>query len=148
MSELGEALAECIDRARATGDYGPLLGTLPYTRFLGLGASVRGDSILLHLPYRPSLLGNPVLPAIHGGVVGACLESAALLQIIHVRKALPLPKTIDFTVDYLRAARASDIFADAQVQRLGRRIVNVRMRAYQASESEPIALGRGNFLVD
>ena len=93
MSELGEALAECIDRARATGDYGPLLGTLPYTRFLGLGASVRGDSILLHLPYRASLLGNPVLPAIHGGVVGACLESAALLQIIHVRKALPLPRS-------------------------------------------------------
>jgi uncharacterized protein (TIGR00369 family) len=148
VSELTGSLRECIERAQQSGDYNPLLGALPYTRFLGLRASLCADGVRLQVPFRESLLGNPVLPAIHGGVVGACLETAALLQIIHLRKALPLPKTIDFTVDYLRAARAADIFADAQVQRLGRRIVNVRMRAFQTSESEPIALGRGNFLVD
>jgi hypothetical protein len=42
---------------------------------------------------------------------------------------------------------AEDLYAVAELQRLGRRIANVRMRAYQTSRaSEPVALGRGNFL--
>jgi acyl-coenzyme A thioesterase PaaI-like protein len=59
-----------------------------------------------------------------------------------------MPKTIDFTVDYLRAAKPQDLFADAEVQRAGRRIANVRMRVYQSAASEPVALARGNFLLD
>jgi uncharacterized protein (TIGR00369 family) len=148
VSELTSGIAACIERARRSGDYNPLLAALPYTRFLGFIAALRGDSILLSLPFRPELVGNPVLPAIHGGVVGACLESAALLQILHVRQAPPLPKTIDFSVDYLRAARACELFAEARVERLGRRVVNVSMRAFQGQEHEAVALGRGNFLVD
>ena len=46
---------------------------------------------------------------------------------------LPFPKTIDFTVDYLRVARAEELYAVAEVQRIGKRIANVRMRAYQAA---------------
>ena len=58
-----------------------------------------------------------MLPAIHGGVVGACLESAALLHIIDLRAGPPVRKTIDFTVDYLRAARAVDVYLEAEVMR-------------------------------
>lgn len=141
-------LAEAIEAARASGNYDLLLAALPYMHWLGARAQLVGNTVRLRLPFAQQLVGNPVLPAIHGGVVGACLESAALLQIIHLRAGPPVPKTIDFTVDYLRAARASDVFAEAEVMRLGRRIVNVRMRAFQGSGAEPIALGRGNFLVD
>jgi uncharacterized protein (TIGR00369 family) len=144
MSTLGEVLA----RARAAGDYNLLLDAIPYARFLGLRAQVQGELVRLHLPFRVGLVGNPLLPALHGGVVGACLETAALLQILQLRGVPQVPKTVDFTVDYLRAARAADLFAEAEVQRLGRRIVNVRMRAFQTGPEAPIALGRGNFLVD
>jgi acyl-coenzyme A thioesterase PaaI-like protein len=78
-------------------------------------------------------------------VVGAALENAALLQLIHQR-GLPFAKTIDFTVDYLRTAHAT-LRAVAEVQRLGRRVANLRMSAYQEGDSEPVALGRGNFLL-
>ena len=60
---------------------------------------------------------------------------------------MPFPKTIDFTVDYLRMARAEELYAVAEVQRIGKRIANVRMSAYQQHEDEPVALGRGNFLL-
>lgn len=142
------ALAEVLERARDTQDWGLLLDAIPYARFLGLRAQTEGERVRLHLPFKPSLVGNPRLPALHGGVVGACLETAALLQILQQRGVSQVPKTVDFTVDYLRAARAGDLFAEAEVQRLGRRIVNVRMRAFQSVPDEPIALGRGNFLVD
>jgi len=142
--------------ARASGDYQLVLDTLPYARFTGMLATLDGDVVRLRLPFQQSLLGNTRLPAIHGGVVGALLESAALLQVVHSLPAQeaapseggsPFPKTIDFTVDYLRVARAEDLFAVAEVQRKGRRIAKVRMRAYQRLDHEPVALGRGNFLL-
>lgn len=152
MSSLPEApatdLSSVLARARAERDYNVLLDVIPYARFLGLRAVSMGEQVRVQLPFRPGLVGNPQLPALHGGVVGACLEMAALLQVLQQRGVSQVPKTVDFTVDYLRAARAVDLFAEAEVQRLGRRIVNVRMRAFQSDPGEPIALGRGNFLVD
>jgi len=141
-------LADALLNARASGDYNLVLSTLPYARFLGLQVEQVDETLRVSLPFRPSLVGNLALPALHGGVVGACLEMAGLLQIVHQRSGPPIPKTIDFTVDYLRAARAETLYAEAEVQRLGRRIVNVRMRAYQADRAHAVALGRANFLVD
>jgi uncharacterized protein (TIGR00369 family) len=140
-------LAAVLERARESGDYNLVLDALPYARFLGLRATLSGQTLRAILPFQANLVGNQGLPALHGGVVGAVLEMAALLQVLHVSKG-PFPKTIDFTVDYLRAARAEPLFAEADVQRLGRRVVNVRMRAFQGDREQPVALGRGNFLVD
>jgi uncharacterized protein (TIGR00369 family) len=140
------ALDEAVRAAREGGDYNLLLAQLPYCRFLGAEAALVAGEVRVHLPFQPSLLGNTLVSALHGGVVGAALEMAALLQLVHER-GLPLPKTIDFTIDYLRLARAESLYAQAEIQRLGRRVANVRMRAYQADEQEPVALGRGHFLL-
>jgi uncharacterized protein (TIGR00369 family) len=140
------ALVAAVKLAREQGEYGKLLAELPYGRFIGAQASLSGALVKVHLPFQEALVGNVILPAFHGGVVGAALEMAALLQLIHER-GLPFPKTIDFTVDYLRTARPESLYAVADIQRLGRRVANVRMRAYQAEEEKPVALGRGNFLL-
>jgi len=140
------ALDVAVQAARASGNYDLVLAELPYARFLGLSAKLDGAVVLLRLPFQPILVGNPLLPAFHGGVVGAALESSALLQLVHER-GMPFAKTIDFTVDYLRTARAEELYAVAEVQRIGKRIANVRMTAYQQHEDEPVALGRGNFLL-
>ena len=135
-----------VAAARATGDYDILLSELPYARLLGMRAHLSEGRVRLRLPFEPMLLGNQKVQALHGGVVGACLESVALLELIHQR-GMPLPKTIDFTVDYLRLGGAEELFAEAEVQRLGRRIANVRMRAFQKSQKEAVALARCNFLI-
>jgi uncharacterized protein (TIGR00369 family) len=144
MSELPALVAA----ARATGDYDALLAALPYARFLGLRATLVDERVRIHLPFTPQLVGNPNIQSLHGGVAGACLETAALLQLMHVASGPSLPRTIDFTIDYLRQARGDDLYADADVQRVGRRVANVRMRAYQRDPSQPVVLGRGNFLLD
>lgn len=140
--------AALVRDARATGNYDPLLAALPYGRFLGLRAQLVEERVRVHLPYTEMVIGNASIPSIHGGVAGACLETAALLQLLHVASGPTMPKTIDFTVDYLRQARAEDLFAEAEVQRIGRRVANVRMRAYQRDRNQPVVLGRGNFLLD
>jgi uncharacterized protein (TIGR00369 family) len=141
-------LVQVVSEARESGDYTRLIEAIPYSRFLGMRVQLHKGRVRVQLPFQPMLIGNPGLPSIHGGVVGAMLESSALLQLIHDQGGLPMPKTIDFTVDYLRAAKPQDLFADAEVQRAGRRIANVRMRVYQSAASEPVALARGNFLLD
>ena len=141
-------LAAIVADARDSGDYNRLLDAIPYARFLGMRVLFHEGLVRVHVPFVPMLIGNSALPSLHGGVAGACLETAALLQLIHEQGGLPMPKTIDFTVDYLRAAKPEDLFAEAEVQRAGRRVANVRMRAFQADVQQPIALGRGNFLLD
>ena len=139
-------LEAAVQAARESGDYDLFLAELPYARFLGLKARLVDDLVVLRLPFQQSRVGSMTHAAYHGGGVGACLECAALLQLVHVH-GLPLPRTIDFTVDYLRLARGAELCAEAEVQRLGRRVANVRMRAYQVESPESVALGRGNFLL-
>lgn len=141
-------LQRIVREARACGDYTTLADAIPYCRLLGMRVTLHADRVRVHVPFQAMLIGNPTLPALHGGVSGAVLETAALLQLIHEQGGLPMPKTIDFTIDYLRSAKPEDLFAEAEVQRSGRRIANVRMRAFQQDGSQPVALGRGNFLLD
>lgn len=124
-----------------------LLDGVPYARFLGLSIEQRGDEITTTLPFARKLVGNPLLPALHGGVIGAFLEMTALMQLIADSTSVSLPKTIDITIDYLRSGRPVDTFARAVVSRLGRRVANVRAEAWQEEREKPIAALHGHFLV-
>lgn len=124
-----------------------LLSTMPYAAFLGLRAELRGDELTLILPYQQTLIGNPLLPALHGGVIGAFMELAAMIQIAVTLREQCLPKTIDIGIDFLRSGRPVDTFARARIAKLGRRIVNARVEAWQHQVAEPIAALHGHFLV-
>lgn len=108
-----------------------------------------GDEITLVLPYADHLIGNPVLPAIHGGVLGALMEMAAIAQLSMAQAdgngAVRRPRPIDITVEYLRSARPVDTFARAQLRRVGRRIANVHVEAWQHTRAAPVAALHGHF---
>ncbi|HEX2678342.1 MAG TPA: PaaI family thioesterase [Polyangiales bacterium] len=93
------------------------------------------------------LIGNPVLPALHGGTVGALLESAAIFKLLWEIESIAVPKTINITVDYLRSARVVDTFARATITKHGRRVANVQARAWQGDEDKPIAALHAHFLL-
>jgi acyl-coenzyme A thioesterase PaaI-like protein len=94
-----------------------------------------------------SLIGNPILPAIHGGTVGALLESAAIFKLVWEIRSIAVPKTINITVDYLRSARVVDTHARAIITKHGRRVANVQVRAWQADEAKPVAAAHAHFLL-
>jgi acyl-coenzyme A thioesterase PaaI-like protein len=129
-----------------------VLTRIPYARFLGLRAELAGDEMTAILPFSPHLIGNPTLPAIHGGVLGAFMELTALAQLSIAQDAggNPMarqPKPIDVSVEYLRSGRPIDTFARAQITRMGRRIANVRVEAWQTARAAPIAALHGHFLL-
>ncbi|MBV1876928.1 MAG: PaaI family thioesterase [Pseudomonadales bacterium] len=124
-----------------------LLSKIPYTRFLGINVRTAGSLLITELPFQEKLIGNPRLPAIHGGVLGAFLEVTAVLQILYDSSLQRLPKTIDISIDYLRSARPVDVFGRAIVTRQGRRVANVRCEIWQDDVNKPIALSHGHFLL-
>ena len=128
------------------------LERIPYARFLGLRVEMAGDEMTAVLPFSNHIVGNPVLPAIHGGVLGALMEITALTQLSIAggeggAGLLRQPKPIDVTIEYLRSARPLTTYARAQVRRLGRRIANVHVEAWQEQRASPVAALRGHFLV-
>lgn len=123
------------------------LQQVPYVRFLGMRVELAGDEMTAILPFAQHLIGNPMLPALHGGVIGAFLEMTALAQLAVVQPAGRVPKTIDVTIEYLRSARAQDTFARATLRKVGRRVANVQVEAWQDSRAQPVAGMTGHFLL-
>jgi uncharacterized protein (TIGR00369 family) len=124
-----------------------LFEMVPYAQFLGVSFELKGDELTAVLPFKQSLIGNPVLPALHGGVVGAMMELTAVAQIFLTQGTGKVPKTIDISIDYLRSGRPVETFARAHVTKLGRRIANVRVEAWQFDRADPIAALHGHFLL-
>jgi uncharacterized protein (TIGR00369 family) len=119
----------------------------PYIRFLGMKAELAGDEMTAILPFSQHLVGNVVIPALHGGVIGGFMEMTALAQLTVAQGTMKAPKTIDVTIEYLRPGRAMTTYARADVRKVGRRIANVHVEAWQEQRSSPIAALRGHFLL-
>lgn len=140
-------MLERIAAARDSGDLDALVQAIPYARFLGLSARREADSVLVTMKYAPHLVGNPTLPALHGGTLGALLESAAIFELLWSSATVLIPKTITITVDYMRSARPVDTHARGIVTRQGRRVANVRCEAWQDDPASPVASAHAHFLV-
>ncbi|WP_368186708.1 PaaI family thioesterase [Aestuariibius sp. HNIBRBA575] len=141
-----------------------LVSGVPFIRFLGVQIDRRGDELTAVLPYDDKLIGNPMLPALHGGATAAFLEITAIMELawaglwddiegadadVH-NDDIPtprMPKTIDFTVDYLRSGLPRDAYARAKVNRSGRRYASVHVEAWQDNRSRLFAQATGHFLM-
>ena len=142
-----------------------LVDGIPYVQFLGISFERRGDELTAILNFDDMLIGNPALPAIHGGVTAAFLETTALIELGWQNlweliesgelaseqlgpDTLPrMPKTIDLTVDYLRSGLPRDAYARARVNRSGRRYASVQVEAWQDNRQRPFAQATGHFLM-
>ena len=123
------------------------LARTPYVQFLGMRAELAGDEMTAILPFQDKLIGNTAIPALHGGMLGAFMEMTALAQLAISEEVERLPKTIDVTVEFLRTGRPLTTYARADLRKVGRRIANVHVEAWQDERREPVAALRGHFLL-
>ncbi|HSO43505.1 MAG TPA: PaaI family thioesterase [Rhodospirillales bacterium] len=120
---------------------------IPYARSIGLEAMLDESGLLVALRFRESNIGNTQLRAIHGGVVGALIEHAAILHLLVETETAVVPKVINLSIDYLRPCLAADTFARGAVLKQGKRVANVRVLAWQDSFERPVAAGHAHFLL-
>jgi uncharacterized protein (TIGR00369 family) len=124
-----------------------LLLRLPYARFLGLEGRMEDETLTVVMPFADKLIGNPLLPALHGGSTAALLEMTAIAQVALAYPRLRLPRPINVTVSYLRSGRPVDVLARARISRAGRRVAHVLAEAWQEDADQPIATLVANFLL-
>jgi len=124
-----------------------LLRAIPFSEFLGVRLNLAGDELTAHLPFADHLVGNPMLPALHGGVIGAFMEIAAMAQLSFKEKFNQIPKPINVNIQYLRSGKPIDTFARAHLNRVGRTIANVEVSAWQDHRHHPIATLQAHFLL-
>ena len=140
-------ISDGILAARQSGDLQPLIDAVPYFRWMGLRVDRQGDELITVMPFQKMLIGNPMLPALHGGTTGALLESAAMISLIGAQDQSTLPKIINITVQYLRPGRDLDSFATGIVTKQGRRIASVQAIAWQKNRDKLFATASTHFLV-
>ena len=128
-------------------------GVSPYVDYLNVHQSTvdddSDDAPLFRLPFKPDLIGNPILPALHGGVLAGFAETAMVLHLVStmgLSDGTP-PRGVDFSIDYLRSARPVDTFAQATTIRQGSRVALVQVTVWQDDQTKPVATARGHFLL-
>lgn len=140
-------MIELITAAREGKHFGNLIEQVPYAKLIGMQAFYIGDELVFKLPALDSNIGNPTLPAIHGGCIGGFMELAAGFYVLNEIACVRIPKVVDFSLDYLRPGRFRDTYCRCQVVRQGRKVVNVSVSAWQTQEHEPIANARTHLLL-
>ena len=122
---------------------------LPYADFIHLEVEVEDGRPLTVLRKDPGNVGNPFVPMIHGGAVGALLEHAAIMQLFfELELGLDRrPKIVNISIDYLRPCLLEDTFARGVIIRQGRRVANVRVQAWQSDPARPVAAAHAHFLL-
>jgi uncharacterized protein (TIGR00369 family) len=142
-----EEFVAILKEAREAKDWSRAFEIIPYFDFLGMRMENFDDRFVSVLPGDKKFIGNPVLPALHGGVIGAFLESAAMIHLLATQEVTRVPKIINITVEYLRSAKPVETYAEAIITKPGRRVANLRVEAWQSDKNKPVAAAHANFLV-
>ena len=140
-------LAQRLRAAATKEELDPLVSEIPYARFLGLSTESLDGELVLAMRFDEHLIGDSSIPALHGGTLGALLESTAVFTALRETDATALPKTVTLTVDYLRSGRAKPTRCAARIVKKGRTIVVVSAVAWQDERESPIASARVCFLM-
>lgn len=123
---------------------------IPFNRYLGVRCvEMRRGYAKLEVPFREELIGDPLRPALHGGVLSALADAAGGAAVwTGIEDDRARVSTIDLRIDYLRPARLVAVLAEATVVRLGNRVGVADVRLFHPdAETDTIATGKGVYNV-
>jgi uncharacterized protein (TIGR00369 family) len=119
----------------------------PYAELLRLRIDGDAGELRFVMPFHQDVVGRPGF--LHGGAIAGLLEFAAFTALSRaIGDEAVAMKPVTVTVDYMRGGTPRDTFADAKIERLGKRMANVEAYAWQQERSKPIASARINFLLE
>jgi uncharacterized protein (TIGR00369 family) len=140
-------MLKSVAELRARGDLAAINDLVPYARTVGLELRRDEAGLLTVLRFREQNIGNFVSRIIHGGVVGALLEHAAMMHLLVETDVQVVPRIVNVSIDFLRPCRPEDTFARGAIIRQGRTVANVRVTAWQSNADHPVAAAHAHFLL-
>ena len=138
---------QIVAEARRNDDCQRMLEAIPYMAFMGIHLQRAAGELLTSMRFSDHLIGNPTLPALHGGTLGALMESAAVFELMWRVELTTVPKIVNITVDYMRSGQPVDTYATARLTRQGRRVATVSVDAWQDDRERPIASANLHLLI-
>lgn len=115
---------------------------IPFNRFLGVKLTAMNKGFArLEIPFRDELVGDPMRPALHGGVLSALGDAAGGAAVwASMDDDNARISTIDLRIDYLRPARLTTLVAEAVVVRVGNRVGVADVRLFNDdTEADTVA---------
>lgn len=121
----------------------------PYAALMGFIEARDADGrLMLVMDFAEDKTGRPGY--LHGGAIAGLLESAGFAGLADAIGESPAPrlKPINVTVTYMRGGVEKRTYARAMIERLGRRVANIEVTAWQDDPAKPIAMAQMNILID
>lgn len=91
------------------------------------------------------LIGNPMLPALHGGAIASFLELAAAVTLSRTLGLSRTPRLISTHLQYFAPARPAALQTQPSIKRIGRRIAAIQAEAFQEGRAEPVCTAQFEF---
>ena len=90
---------------------------IPFNKFLGVRVgAIRKGFTRLEIPFRPELIGDPLRPALHGGVLSMLADTAGGMAVWSgIADDRSRVSTIDLRIDYLRPGKQETLVAEGTV---------------------------------
>ncbi len=121
----------------------------PQSQALGLELVATEPEVVLKVPYREDLVGEPATGVIAGGVVTTLLDLACGWATALALDEPTSFATLDLRIDYMRPAEPGrDLLASAHCYKLTRSVAFLRAVAYDADPSDPVAAAQAAFMLD
>jgi uncharacterized protein (TIGR00369 family) len=121
----------------------------PYATTMGFREERDSEGrLVVFLDYGDDFMGRPGY--LHGGAIAGLLESTGFATLAERIGEDPAPrlKPINVTVTYMRGGLEKRTYARATIERLGRRVANIEVMAWQDDPAKPIAMAQMNILID
>ena len=102
----------------------------PHAAALGISIElIEDDHAVLSMPFKDELV--TMGDVIHGGAISTLIDTAATVAAWATDEIpeSPAGATVSLSINFVAAARATDLRADARVVRRGRQLSNIEVRA-------------------
>ncbi|GGY43527.1 hypothetical protein GCM10011297_15460 [Bacterioplanes sanyensis] len=126
------------------------VATLRHCQVLGLSVEQADEQLLvMRLPYREQIVGNPATGVVHGGSLTTLMDTACGTAVFATLPGFELCPTLDLRMDYMKAATPDiDLLAEARVTRVASSVVFTECEVVQrhGDEREVIARCAATFM--
>lgn len=123
---------------------------IPFNKFIGLKMDDLKDGYAKAIiDFKPELVGDIRIQAIHGGVISAAMDAVGGMAAITTLNSIDEKiVTVDMRVDYIRSARNTGLIIEANIVRSGNKIITTNMQVFSMNDNSLVAEGRGVYNVN
>lgn len=141
MSDLPDMAERFLRKANESGGHA---GAVGFT-FVAL----EDGGVVLKVPYKPELVGDPETGVLAGGVVTALLDHVSGQSVFAAHQDPGSIATLDLRIDYMRGAEpGKDLYARAHCYKVTRSVAFVRATAYETDPDDPVATAQAAFMLN